>query len=571
MHTDAPGWQTYRLTRIRTEAATGYFDCTPVEDPDFDQALAVCRRRPDDEFMRKHLLRLVAGWPMPEMKRRVQLAADDPFLRALFFEACLLVDAFAPLCARFKEKELGRLAQASPLLYIKAHRLKDHRLHRRWIDRLRPNFSRHTLLLPPGEIALPAPVSDAAVAQAMAASETLEQVVAGLGANTKRHASQTPDAAAVAGEALERLARAGIPVGAEMRHEASLSPIALQRTWQLSLTVDCGRHHYRLGGEQIAYGRGLELDAARAACAMEIVERVSSYATVSQERVEGYHHPYPLIRARLSELTGKGLVALDPNRLGLEAPYRDEPLYWLAARQVTLTGSSPIQVPAQCVFLFCNLDEIKLFSGLGSNGLGAGVTMAQAKYKALLEVIERDSAATIPFAPELCFDVETNDGRVGRLLQSYAGLGIRLGFVDITGPLGVPCCKVFVKGGDGEIAAGTSAHLDARRALISALTETPYPYPHGGPSVSLPPAVVRVPLEALPDYDRGDPDENLRLLESLLLANGHSPIYIDLTRRDLDLPVVRAIVPGMELLGDFDRFSRVHPRLYGHYLKYAPS
>jgi ribosomal protein S12 methylthiotransferase accessory factor len=33
--------------------------------------------------------------------------------------------------------------------------------------------------------------------------------------------------------------------------------------------------------------------------------------------------------------------------------------------------------------------------------------------------------------------------------------------------------------------------------------------------------------------------------------------------------VVRAIVPGMEQLGDFDRFSRVHPRLYGHYLKFA--
>ena len=43
----------------------------------------------------------------------------------------------------------------------------------------------------------------------------------------------------------------------------------------------------------------------------------------------------------------------------------------------------------------------------------------------------------------------------------------------------------------------------------------------------------------------------------------------DLTRADLDLPVVRALVPGMELSGDLDRFARVHPRLYGHYLKFA--
>jgi len=35
--------------------------------------------------------------------------------------------------------------------------------------------------------------------------------------------------------------------------------------------------------------------------------------------------------------------------------------------------------------------------------------------------------------------------------------------------------------------------------------------------------------------------------------------------------VVRAIVPGMEILADFDRFSRVHPRLYANYLRLAGS
>ncbi|MBI5062756.1 MAG: YcaO-like family protein, partial [Desulfatitalea sp.] len=185
--------------------------------------------------------------------------------------------------------------------------------------------------------------------------------------------------------------------------------------------------------------------------------------------------------------------------------------------------------------------------------------------------IERDSAATVPYAPALCFDLETGDARIARLLQSYAEVGIQVGFLDITGPLGLPCCKAFVMHPDGQIAAGTGAHLDARRALISALTETPYPYPHGPASQPLAPAAVRVPLEALPDYDRGNAQDNLRLLEQLLLTNGFEPIYVDLTRADLDLPVVRALVPGMELLGDFDRFARVHPRLYGHYLKHAPS
>lgn len=56
-------------------------------------------------------------------------------------------------------------------------------------------------------------------------------------------------------------------------------------------------------------------------------------------------------------------------------------------------------------------------------------------------------------------------------------------------------------------------------------------------------------------------------METLLRANGFRVIYAELTRQDVNLPVVRAIVPGMEILADFDRHSRVHPRLYANYLK----
>ncbi|MBI5063983.1 MAG: hypothetical protein HZB87_11115, partial [Desulfatitalea sp.] len=59
--------QKYRLTRIKTEAATGYFDCTPEEEWDFDTALAWSRGRPNDEFMRKHLLRRMSAWTTEEL------------------------------------------------------------------------------------------------------------------------------------------------------------------------------------------------------------------------------------------------------------------------------------------------------------------------------------------------------------------------------------------------------------------------------------------------------------------------------------------------------------------------
>jgi ribosomal protein S12 methylthiotransferase accessory factor YcaO len=74
-------------------------------------------------------------------------------------------------------------------------------------------------------------------------------------------------------------------------------------------------------------------------------------------------------------------------------------------------------------------------------------------------------------------------------------------------------------------------------------------------------------LEALPDYATGHAEGDLALLEALLAANGFEPVYVDLTRRDIGFPVVKALVPGLELITDFDGFSRVSPRLYRNYLR----
>lgn len=558
----------YRLTRIKTEAATGYFDCAPAEAVNFDTALAWCRSHPNDEFMRKHLLRIITAWDAKTLQEQILSAdADDLFLKALYFEASLLVAPFAHLRKHFSEKLQRRLSQATPLVFIKAHLRKDHRLHRRWIERLRPNFFEHRTLPTPDEIGLAAPVDDPAVDRAMAAPSPLAHLAGTFPPESERAPDEPVAPETLSAMALERLSHAGVQVGPEMRHESSLSPIALLRNWQVSIDVDCDRHRYRLTGEQTSFGRGIDLESARIACIMEVVERVSSYAFIQGKEVKGYQHPYPLTHAPLSALNKKGISALDPNRLGLEAPYRDEPLYWIEGMGIDERES--VLVPIQAVFLFCNLDEVKLFSALGSTGLGAGATLAQAKCKALQEIIERDSASVVPYTESLRFDVETSDERIARLLQAYAERGVHVGFLDITGPLGLPCCKAFVQDIDGTIAAGSGAHLDARQALISALTETPYPFPNSEPSHPLPPAAVRVPLEDLPDYDRGSHEENLELLEQLLLCNGLAPIYVNLTREDLQLPVVRAFVPGMEMLGDFDTFSRVHPRLYGYYMKYA--
>jgi ribosomal protein S12 methylthiotransferase accessory factor YcaO len=556
------------LRRVTTESATGYFGVFLDDAMDEAAALALARQRPNDEFLRRHLLRQINAMSPETLASRVTAAdPDDRFLQALFLEACLLDPDFADLRKRFAPKIRKRLAQESPLIFIRSHLLADQKRHARWMAIFRQNILEHRPLPAPGTTGLPGPFpapQDATVPGAVTSVTTLAAA---------RPQGTDPDALPAAAppeeiseKALARLSRAGVVVGKEMRHEASLSPIALLRNWQLDGSVTCGRHRYRLSGEQIAYGRGLDLESARVACVMEVVERVSAYADIVGDAVVGYKKDYPLIHGRASALRANGIPVLNPNRLCLEVPYRDDPIYWIEGEAVTANGPATVWVPAQCVFLFLNLDEVKLFSALGSTGLGAGSSTAQAKAKALLEVIERDSEAVTPFTPAMRFDIETADERVAALLSSYARSDVHIQFLDITSPMGVPCCKCFVTGGDGTMAFGVAAHLDARKALISAMTETPYPYPYGPPSQPVSPAAVRVRLEDLPDCSAGA-EKDQALLESVLLANGYEPIYVDLTRADLDLPVVRAIVPGMELLGDFDRFSRVHPRLYANYRK----
>ena len=320
--------------------------------------------------------------------------------------------------------------------------------------------------------------------------------------------------------------------------------------WHIAIGTKNGRHDYTLAGSQMAYGKGLSLDDARASYAMEIVERCSAFAGFGPTGTTGYKKAHPADPFNFQRLTASGMSALDPNKLSLEVPYTDEPIWWIQAQTPEETHPGSILIPAQCVFLFCNLDETNLFSGLGSTGLAAGNSMEEARLRALFETIERDCEAISLYLPSGCFTLTADDPEMATLLADYRAKGIFVQFQDMTSALGVPCYKCFVIAPDGAIIKGSGAHLDGRRALIAALTETPWPYPKGPPSAPFPGKLPMAKFEDLPDYSSGNATCDLQLLENLLSANGVNPVYVDLTREDLNIPVVRALVPGFELMAD---------------------
>ena len=576
----------YAYTHEETQATTGYFSCVPPSDLDFAAALTRLEAAPMDDFLHQHLLRLLSAEKTEELARLAATcydAANDAFTRpvlaALLLECGILLPRHAQACDDFPADAGIRLAHASPALYLRAASQPDAEASAAWSELFCTNICEHHALPRPSEAGIVPLFPDEDIEEAAMA------MAAHAGSMTAQHARlradpapawERPAAQKTFLRALDALMESGTIAGPEMRHEASLSPIALLRPWQVDIEVRSGAVRHRLRGQATAYGRGMSLAAARASYAMEIVERASAYVSVGPDgadakgqagQVVGRKHAMPLYKARFSELQAQGRAALDPNLLPVEAPYMDAPLHWLTA--VGADGR-PVLVPAQAVFLFCNLDEPALFLAGGSTGLASGNTLDEARQAALTEIFERDAEATTPFSRLRCFRLKSRDERIQSLLDDYAACGISVQFQDITTEFGLPVYQCFVMGRDGSIARATGANLNGQRAALAALTETPWPYSTSQSTRPRPsgPGLAGLPvrfLEDLPDYSLASPADNCRLLEAVLADHGRTPLYVDISRKDFDLPVVRAIVPGLALTGEWDRFSRPGKRLFARY------
>ena len=556
----------YVLTLTKTQAAAGYFQAVPQDLSLLDDMLARLKQSPMDSFLHRAALDLVADMAPEEIKTHINQAKqhDNHILLALICEQILLTGGMGRARDYFSEQRIKELAAYSPLIHLRWALEPNRRLHAQWIKLFGDNINNHAPLPPPTASKLPL----------ICAGECRAPVTDGLEIKEihKFHiSSDIPQTTPFSAEnttatALEKLASAGVVMEQEMRHQSSLSPIALLRKWRFNTRIENGRHQFTLSGTQTSYGKGLTLNHARASLSMEIVERCASFVSVSDNQIVGTKKALPLIYGSASTLEKQEKPIVHPRELALEVHYRDEPLYWVEAVGPGPQGAEKLWVPAQALFLFLNLDEVDLFSGLGSTGLASGNTLEQAKVSALLEVIERHQESTVPFDPATCFRLVAREDRLGALLESYRCLGIDVLFQDITPPSGIPCCKCFVKDMDGVIHKGTAAHLNARKAIISALTETPYPFPDSLPSKEFSGDYTLVGYENLPDFTTGSPSSDLALLEALLVSWKTPPCYVDITRKDMQIPVVRAMVPGMEIMGDFDRFSRVHPDLFMNYL-----
>ncbi len=566
----------YSYKHSVTQSTTGYFSCEPQKPINIEQGIEYLCASPLDDFMHRTILRELMTKSFKELREFLAVQNQEHaqnIAQTLLAECAILHHEFSALLQELDMPFIyANWEKYTPLPYVAWFAQKDKELHSAWSEILTANICEHEKLPHPEEL-------DDEELSPLYHAQDLENDINNLPTLEELHtrfkenpgmAWERPPAQETAQRALQILLENGVLHGIEMRHEASLSPIALQRTWTLNVQVENERNNFTLQGEANTYGRGLSLAQTRASYAMEMIERASSYPSIKDNKILDRDGTILLYHARYSELKNAGHSVLDPNTLPLEAPYNDAPLYWLEARRAPLSveaeGSDTTFIPAQYVFLFSNLDEISLMMQPGSTGLASGNSLAEAKVAALTEIIERDAEACMPYDRRLCFVLNARDERIAALLEDYKARGIHVHFMDMTTEFGIPCYQAFVLDKKGKVVRATAAGLSGQKAVLSALTEVPFAYPNGpasGPAIK---GLEQRYLEDLPDYTLESPTRNLALLEEILHLHGYSPLYADITHKDLEMPVVRALIPGLLLSPELDKFSRVSKRLYKNYL-----
>ncbi|HEY7734365.1 MAG TPA: YcaO-like family protein [Nitrososphaera sp.] len=348
-------------------------------------------------------------------------------------------------------------------------------------------------------------------------------------------------------------------------------------------------------------GKGPTKEHAKASAVMESIERYSSLPAGG---------PRNFTRSSYSDLSKNHRVLhpgeiVEPVRF----EYLDDMVMdWLPGHD--LLSDEEVMVPATvALFRYSpGPPAVNPFSYFHTNGLASGNVIEEAICHALCEVIERDAmslaelrASAIPFhilrtlvnslssagfqVPSIKadrfvddpgvfpdVDIDQVDFQPARdLVEKFRQAGVSLMIKDITSGIGIPTFNAssveWVSHDYGYLAEGHGTHPDARIALLRAITEVSQTRAaniqgarddlrkirYGESNTDdqrawqFMPSKNRVEFSKIATSFNEDILDDIKLLLSRLKAAKLSRVIIvDLTNPEIGIPVVRAVVPGLE-------------------------
>jgi oxazoline/thiazoline synthase len=339
-------------------------------------------------------------------------------------------------------------------------------------------------------------------------------------------------------------------------------------------------HELRAGLSGGSFGKGSTAEQGEASALMEAIERYSGIYQGDEIRVTRRFTDFPAGEAippndilLFSDEQYRRYQEPPTDHEGTPTPAPFDPSAKIDWSPVwSLRDQRFKYVPTSLLYFFYNSSSDPGLIHADSNGCAAGNTLEEAIVQGFLELVERDSYAIWWYnrLQRAELDLSQCDDAYVRDLQSQlAETGRRLWVLDITNDLGIPSYVAIshsIENAQDFVEYGSGSHFDARIALLRSLTELnqflsiglaglrnaetashdgsapwrlrdhPYLLPNGHPPVR-------------PDFSSKfgqlDTREQVMACVNLVKRAGLDFLVLDQTRPDIEVPVVRVIVPGL--------------------------
>jgi putative methanogenesis marker protein 1 len=336
------------------------------------------------------------------------------------------------------------------------------------------------------------------------------------------------------------------------------------------------------GAVSIYAGKGATKPQAKASAMMESFERYS--AEIHDD------HKSKFVSGNFEDLNKELNRYLSPESLILPNLNFDPEKTQIEWVKATNLDDDEILVPANAVYhpYICEMASTKLFQS-NTNGLASGNRIEEAVFHGMMEVIERDAWSIFESKrlskPQINCE-NTENEIIKNILAMFEEVGIHVKLVDLTADVEISTVAAVsddtVLKDPALLTLGVGTHLDPEVAVIRALTEVAQSRAtqiHGTREDTIRAVFMRkagyermkrinrhwfseseksIDLNDIKDISGKSFKEDIETSKNIITKCGFNDIiYVDLTRPEIKIPVVRVLIPGMELYSvDVDRAGK---------------
>lgn len=326
------------------------------------------------------------------------------------------------------------------------------------------------------------------------------------------------------------------------------------------------------GGVSVYGGKGISKDHAKASAMMEGFERYSAERQDSDE----------ITISSVNEISTKGNY-IDPKSLNLPKEFEkkdisDIRLEWSMAHD--LITDKDYYIPTNAIYHpYTHDNNVESLFKSNTNGLASGNILEEAILHGIFEVIERDAWSIFELTHKNYsqIDLDTIESEtINETIEKFTSNGINIKLMDFTADIDVPTIAASaddtVTRDAGLLTLGIGTHLEPEVAILRALTEVAQSRAtqiNGAREDTVRADFAReagyermkrinkyyfkqeeeqISLSDIENKSTTSINEDLEIVKNELTSNEIKHVlYHDLTRPELDVSVVRVVIPEMEL------------------------